>query len=1700
MVDIDWRKIAETQQNQNYLELQEIAALDEAIASNVTALGPVTSPEPVQAPPPPAPPSIPQSPTSSPELDPTPTPAPPAPLPALAQAPTPTPEITGPSIGPAPELTDEDRQVQLDRSLEMLKENTDPSADLAFIDAGEYRRNEEYRNRVDEIRQEKYGFEPTKFVKKEGEEFAPEEATTALEQLGGGFLRPFEQTTRGLMKLAGMGLEGAGAEDVGAAVQDVAGDVDDPSRLGAFQVPEEGLTTPQAVTRGLGQLGGIVAEFAGAGKAVKAGLKGVGKGGLDIAAKTVAKKGGHNLATREGKRAFQKQLRQELIRQGVRKEALEDAITFGTLEAVKSEGDPIDTALGAVLGGAFPFAVSGLKPVAKEALGRTTTTVKRELPKAKQFVEKQIDRLALNDSLKNMARTLRSERGAIDEDVLIPGQKVAKAADDAVPPGEVPGAPGVKPTDPKERGFVTTLKESERTAEQVKEGLSGTYTPITNKATFDSAKKLVDENFDEAVRIVKAEGPPTAETNTMGQILIDRLQREGKFQQAIDIAEVMAEKATSQGQAIQALSIWNRLSPEGILRYSARQLDKARGKAGKGTMENLGSKTKAVKEGLNEVNKKAAQQVGDKLQRAVHGRGPMAVEDVLVSGAGKPPKTLRPGVPERVHAEGEFIDPNLFLKKPVKPRVLKEGQRLREGEGPLLFEKALTPVAKETTPEATKRGALIGKKGVEEQVKTIDELAEALTKKIEGDFKPAVEKEAKDEILVTLHKFAREFYKKPPKTPTTRNQALEQVAQVLKDRDRFRSVFGKARDILLEKHKDNPAMSEALNRIFGVGGATPFGEGQLNRAVLQQLRDSGVNLKDVVVKHYSEVDVVGKDLAQKLTEIAGLTPGQAKELELFISNEFKSITQDKKQQLLKQIFKERIISPRKEISQKIIELSNLGAFTDTQYKELVAKKLGLPALSDDLAQKLFTKAESLQQLPAMSEERIVGTAELLKMISDEIPSTLGQKIATFQTMAQLLNPKTAIRNIVGNLGFGAVEAGVTQPVAAGVDKAISLFTGQRAVVMPNIRVFGEGFIKGGKEGFRDAMKGIDTMAMSTKFDIPRMGVFKGRIGKSLETLLNLELRAPDRAFYRASYELSLDNQLRAAAKSGQKLAEPTQKMLEIAHHDALYKTFQDESIPAKIFSGLKKTLNVGKDFGLGDLTIKYPKTPGNLLSRGIQYSPLGFLNLIGQMVKPLITKGEKITQKEVSEGISRALVGSVGMVGSGALMHRLGLVFSPDDDPDLRSIKQEFGLGGYRINTTGLKRFFMSGGNPDEAKLQKGDNVITFDWFQPHAIPFAMGADIDKSGGLDVMGAAGATAEGLKAGVDSLAEQSVISGLTRALKKRRASEVFVAMIEGTPSSFVPSILGQIRILTGQPRETYDPDTFKKAMNRAIARVPVLEKTLPERYSTLGKERKFFEDDTGLLEKLVDTFINPAWQTEYEPTEESELLLDLHSLTGEVKQFPRRVKRQQTLNGVQINLTGREIQDLQQYTGNMVSVMLKDALQNKGFIEMSPDAQVDYISKQLTKIGKVAKIRVLKDKFIQTSGDDDLAVALIRQDVDDVEMQQEAELYYEKLKSMDKTEANRLTRELQKSDKDLFKRLKQLRSDDLKDVTLDDRRLLKLGVSNGNRVQYIWKMLQDIDDDESRNALFRELKDKKIISKKVEKQLRQIKAKGGLDGD
>ena len=538
--------------------------------------------------------------------------------------------------------------------------------------------------------------------------------------------------------------------------------------------------------------------------------------------------------------------------------------------------------------------------------------------------------------------------------------------------------------------------------------------------------------------------------------------------------------------------------------------------------------------------------------------------------------------------------------------------------------------------------------------------------------------------------------------------------------------------------------------------------------------------------------------------------------------------------------------------------------------------------------------ENIETIANLQQEALNTTDELAKnqalarsakYISELVPKNALQKLKAYRNIALLLNPKTLGRNIVGNALFNAIDTGA-KALAVPIDRAIGLIPDNRFFntvaktrVAPSLKTYGKGLVEGAKTGYQEALQGIDTRGLGQRFDLGSGRTFQSKPMQALETVLDVGLRTPDRAFYEATFAESVDNMMRARG-----LTQPTQEVLEQAEQEALEAVFQNQSKLSDAALKTRRALNTlgTNDFGLGDVLIPYAQTPANLAQQGINYSPFGAIKGIANLAQG--------NQRQASLDFARSLLGT-GLIGGGYGLSKTGLMTPSQFDENYQTNKK------IRENLQPL------GIRPD----QLGD--MWYAPFQPMSIPLAVG------------NAAAYGKDPLQAGINTVVDLPFLQGISRGLRDLQEgnyAQAGINVASSIPSQFVPTLGSQFaQTIDPYQRETYDPNKLQYGLNSAIAKIPFASKTLPEKIDVTGQPIERYSTKGG--QKLFDIFLNPTFINKKTTDPVLSELKYIYDQTKETSHFMPSVDKKLEFTDVDGNpqkivLTGREFSEYQRRLG------------------------------------------------------------------------------------------------------------------------------------------------------------------------------------------
>lgn len=486
---------------------------------------------------------------------------------------------------------------------------------------------------------------------------------------------------------------------------------------------------------------------------------------------------------------------------------------------------------------------------------------------------------------------------------------------------------------------------------------------------------------------------------------------------------------------------------------------------------------------------------------------------------------------------------------------------------------------------------------------------------------------------------------------------------------------------------------------------------------------------------------------------------------------------------------------------------------------------------------VINKAEQLQKLwdntkdnsGNPSVEAMRAKRELNDLIQAQNPSsTLAIWTSIFGRGIMLMSVKSPVLNVISN-----IEAGLTE----GITRRIMYKTTEKAVDANVKKEFSDyawevykasGDIVSTMNDYDDDMRVIGEQILHSQGP----GAFRAASRKVEEVSFKYLMGAPDAvsktlAFNDTADLLATKIAREEGAKDISKRAteiykdailikpetEVGQKVREQAQAQAHYTTFTNDSWAARFGLSARNWLNmVGRNkVRLGDLTMKFVKTPANVQMMGLEY---GFGSLYTLYNIQEIIKNP---QSEVSQHAIRAAVRNGLGIALAALLYSM---LDPED------YFSEFDT----LNPKEKDKMRALGAMPNSIKI--GNRWVSLDYFGQIAIPLVGMLEARRNNGLRSYIQSGLTQAAKIPGIKET--KQLIDTMSEYARYDLKPEKIVQMMAGTVldqarAMTIPAIVNDIAKMT----DDYERDTMGGVFDKVFASIPGLRQTLPERYGVQG---------------------------------------------------------------------------------------------------------------------------------------------------------------------------------------------------------------------------------------------------------------------------
>lgn len=619
-----------------------------------------------------------------------------------------------------------------------------------------------------------------------------------------------------------------------------------------------------------------------------------------------------------------------------------------------------------------------------------------------------------------------------------------------------------------------------------------------------------------------------------------------------------------------------------------------------------------------------------------------------------------------------------------------------------------------------------------------------------------------------------------------------------------------------------------------------------------------------------------------------------------------------------------------------------------------AKKQGVPAediadqyglkLNEDLVQE-FLNAETQEARDAVVDK-------IYNDVAQQIPKTAGDRLNAWRYFAMLGNPRTHIRNIMGNVA-SAAALDTSHKVSAVGQKFLPQEKRTRAL---HTSKAAKQFAKADYANVEAELSGN-----AYKNEMSEIKQRQKLFPKPLQKVMDANtwaLDAEDQVFKKKSYIDSMGNFLTARGWDVNNLTEA--QLNEARQHaiqDAKIATFQDASALADTLGRLEKK-NKATEVIIGSL-VPFKRTPINVAKRSFELSPVGLLKAITYDAVQ-VKKGNMDATKMIDH-IGQGLTGS-SVAALGAFLAAQG-IFSAGSSDDDKEANFDAGMG------------------QQEYAINIGGKSYTIDWASPTVVPLAMGGELYEAlhqkydDEETAFNQAMATVSRM---FDPMLNMTMLSGIGSTVSSaayNKSNPLFgIASNVATNfgGQFVPTLFGQVaRTVDNTRRTTYAdknspvPSSVQKFLQRQANKIPGLSQYQPAYTDVWGREQKNGPDN--VFARAAYNFFSPGYLADAKGTQTEKALKELYQATGDNSVLPSKPQKYyKDADGTKKFLSASDYSKLTSQSGKISLDAIDKLTKSEAYKQMSNDERIEAVADIYKYAKAIAANKVYKKELDGTT--------------------------------------------------------------------------------------------------------------------------------------
>ena len=581
----------------------------------------------------------------------------------------------------------------------------------------------------------------------------------------------------------------------------------------------------------------------------------------------------------------------------------------------------------------------------------------------------------------------------------------------------------------------------------------------------------------------------------------------------------------------------------------------------------------------------------------------------------------------------------------------------------------------------------------------------------------------------------------------------------------------------------------------------------------------------------------------------------------------------------------------------------------TLCQQLEAMKQGLAVVTEadlnyiagQMSTFLYAEGADLEGMPVTTEGK-TALQRVYNAQANVVQDSMMEKINALGYTNMLSGTKTWIKNITSNVLIRPLEL-ASEKIGGAIEGAfITKRTGNRTTDAPNRaeRAAGQEAFDGeiGQTMVDYFVTHVDT-GHGSGFDLNHNNrTFNNKLLQVYKNIVDFAMQVGDRPFWEQCYteELAVIKRLgtkipdtqRVDGREVKVLRDMTlEEMKTEAAVRATERVFQEDNNIVSAINGARR------ESPMIDLMITsimpFLKTPTNVASRMMQYSPIGLARAIIQygLWDGKRNGGANFDQRKFVMNLGRGLTGT-GVAVVGALLASLGAIQPGREDEEDKK------LGVIR----------KAQGRSYSTYFKLGDWEIPLDFAQPSSGPLYIGAKIawaleEMGDDVNVPSLIGTVLYGsaLETG-NQLFDNSFLSGFSTLFSGYNdaagiASNIAENIAENQASRLTPSAIRALAKVTDPyVRDVYSQNAVKQFLNRQIVQNwPLLRQTLPVKTDITGDATlqngyyNWGQENQNAALHFLNAFATP-WTTLGEKNDAAlDTLIDLSYRTGETSFLP-----------------------------------------------------------------------------------------------------------------------------------------------------------------------------------------------------------------------